>query len=260
MILNNLLVSVSPLVNVNGFVSNLAQAKDELRKALEVKADYCSECRAEYFKSIDGGIDDNGIAHINVIGEIVEVDECIAYWWGLVVPSTVGRVLKSYEANANCKEIHFHFNTGGGAIGTIPELADAIFYCEKPTKAIVTENCCSAGYWLASQCDSIIATRGATIGALGVYIVLTDYSKHDAERGIITHLISTAELKGIGEWGTPLTEAQREFLQGYINDSGKMFLADIKRSRPSFDVELFTGAFWHSEMALDLGVIDDMLV
>lgn len=256
--LNHSIVSVSPLVNLNAVFSALAKATDTIVK--DVKADWYEDVKNSYLKTVDGGIDDNGTAHINIVGELFETSCSCAYWFGIAIPSVIVQFVRNYERNNACKDIAFHFNTGGGSIGTIPELADAIFYCTKPTTAYITEQCCSAGYWLASQCKRIYATRGATIGALGVYIALTDYSEYEAQQGIKTHLISTAELKGIGEWGTPLTEAQKDFLQSFINRSGEMFVADIKRARPAFDVELFTGAFWHAEDALDRGLIDDVLI
>lgn len=255
--LNHSVVSVSPLLNFGAVVNRIAQGQ---ARAIELKADYLSECVAQYAAQIDKGIDENGIAHINLVGEIYECNPVFALWYGIAVPSMIGECVRKYEQMPACKEIYLHVNSGGGAISTVPELADTIFSCTKPTTAIVTENCCSAAYWIASQCKRIVATRGATIGALGVYIALTDTSEEFARWGVKVHLISTAELKGLGECGTPLTEAQRDFLQSFINRSGELFAADIKRARPSFDSSLFSGAFWHSEDALDLGLIDDMLI
>ena len=251
------IVSVSPLLNFNAFAMKLTKAQEQIHT---IKADMYSEAVNTYTNSIDGGLDGNGYAIVNIVGEIFEAHPLIALWCGLAVPSVIAKVVNAYKMDTHCKGIRFIFNTGGGSIATVPELADTIFNLGKPTIAEVHENCCSAGYWLASQCDSIVATRGATIGALGVYIALTDCSKMLNDMGVKTHLITTSELKGLGEYGVALTDAQIKFLQDYVNRSGEMFIADIKRKRPSFDVKLFNGAFWHSEDALDLGIIDDVLL
>lgn len=255
--LNHSIVSVSPLLNFGAVLGNLA--KGQVKK-MELQANYREECKAQYVAQVDGGLDRFNIAHIFLVGEIYEADPCCALWYGLAVPSIIAEAVRKYEAMQECAGIHLHINSGGGAIATVPELADALFYCEKPTKAIITEQCCSAAYWVASQCDELVATRGATIGALGVYIAVTDCSEEYAKWGIKVHLISTAELKGLGEYGTPLTEAQLDFLQSFITRSGELFLADIKRARPQFDTSLFNGAFWHAEDALDKGLIDDVLM
>ena len=253
------IVSISPLLNFNAFNIQMAKAEEAMHK-VQAQSNFEEECRAEYFRAIDGGLNDAGVATINIVGAIYEAHPWIALWCGLAVPSVIAKVVEFYKNDTKCTAIKFIFNTGGGSIATIPELADVIFNCEKPTTAEIHEQCCSAGYWLASQCDTIVATRGATVGALGVYIALTDYSKMLENEGIKTHLISTSELKGIGEFGVALTESQIKFLQKFVNRSGEMFLGDIRRKRPAFDAELFSGAFWHAEDALDLGVIDDMLV
>lgn len=257
MVTKHAVVSVSPLVNVSALVTKLAKAEEAYHKT---KAESLTDIERAYVSTVDGGIDAQGVATINIVGEIYECDPFFALWCGLAVPSVIAKVVDFYKNDTKCTAINFIFNTGGGSIATVPELADAIYYVGKPTTAIVHCDCCSAGYWLASQCDKIVASRGATIGALGVYVALTDYSKMLENQGIKTHLISTAELKGLGEFGVGLTEAQVKFLQSYVNRSGEIFLADIKRKRSTFDAELFNGAFWHAEDALELGVIDDVLI
>ena len=253
------IVSVSPLMNYQAFAVMLTRAQEKLHEA-KAQSNFEEECRAEYYRVIDGGIDAQGVATINIVGEIYEAHPWIALWCGLAVPSVIAKVIKRYDDDKACSAICINFTTGGGSISAVPELADMIYNCSKPTTAVVREQCCSAGYWLASQCDTIVATRGATVGALGVYIALTDYSAMLNDAGVKTHLISTSELKGLGEFGVALSEAQIKFLQSYVNRSGEMFLSDIKRKRPTFDASLFNGAFWHSEDALDLGVIDDVLI
>lgn len=253
------IVSVSPLVNFNAFSVQLAKAEENLLKQ-KSEASFEEECFNNYYRSIDGGINEEGEATIFITGAIYEAHPWIALWCNLAVPSIIDKIVKLYKLDSKCKSLRIVFNTGGGCIATIPELSDTIYNFGKPTIAEVREQCCSAGYWLASQCDSIIASRGATVGALGVYIAVLDSSAYEAKQGFKTYLITTSELKGIGERGLPLTEAQQKFLQSYVNRSGELFLADIKRKRPSFDVDLFDGAFWHAEDALDLGVIDDVLL
>lgn len=255
--MNHCVVSVSPLLNFGAVLTKLERGK---AKAIEVKADYLAEARAQYMQRVDRGLDARGVAHVYLEGEIYECDPCFADWFCLAVPSVVAEAVRKYDALPECREIYLHINSGGGAIGTVPELADTIFGCQTPITAYATEQCCSAAYWVASQCDSIIATRGAVIGSLGVYIALADTSKMLEKDGVQVRLFSTAELKGMGEYGVPLTEAQAKFLQTFVDRSGELFIADIKRARPSFDQSLFSGAFWHAEDALDLGIIDDVLI
>ena len=48
---------------------------------------------------------------------------------------------------------------------------------QKPVETMVSGLCCSAAYYIASAATSILASRGSTLGALGVYAV------HEATQG-----------------------------------------------------------------------------
>lgn len=248
--------SVSPMVNISAIAHAMSTAKASL---LNPQARDRFNYVEAYRTVVDGGIID-GVAHINICGYIAETSVDVALWCDVSIPSFIGAVIEGYKQDPACEALCIHFSTGGGCIGTVPRLADKIFNFGKPTYASITEQCCSAGYWLASQCDTIVADRGAIVGALGVYLTIWDNSEVFAKDGIKVHLISTGELKGLGEYGTPLTEAQKNFLQAHIDYSGRMFLADIRRKRTAFDESLFNGAFWHAEKALELGLIDDVLI
>jgi ClpP class serine protease len=234
------IVSVSPLFNLSALSVKMQKAEELLRNT---KAEMLAPISEQYDALIDGGLDAEGYAIINIQGEIYETSPLFALWCDFAVPSVIGKIVKQYESDNACKGFRFVFNTGGGSISTVPELADVIFNLSKPSIAEIHENCCSAGYWLASQCDTLIATRGATVGALGVYIAIYDYSKMLEKEGVKAHLISTAELKGMGTFGVELTEDQIDFLKAYVKRSGEMFLADIKCKRPAFNEKLFSGAF-----------------
>lgn len=250
-----LICSVSPMVNISALAKSIENAKTMMLTKASERINYVEA----YSNLVDGGIVD-GVAHVNIHGFIHETDIGWALWCDCAVPSFIGAVIERYKQDPACTALCLHFNTGGGAISAVPRLADKIFNFGKPTYASITEQCCSAGYWLASQCDTIVADRGAIVGALGVYLTIWDDSEALAKDGIKVHLVTTGELKGLGEWGVPLTEAQKTFLQEHINYSGDMFVADIKRKRTAFDVNLFSGAFWHAEKALGLGLIDDVLL
>ena len=73
------------------------------------------------------------------------------------------------DADTNVKRIELHFNTPGGQVDGCYDTMGAIAAADKPTKAMVGSLCASAGYFLASQTDEIVATSKASrVGSVGV--------------------------------------------------------------------------------------------
>ena len=205
------------------------------------------------------GVDVNGIAHLNITGAIFQTDRRTASELGFTRPADIEEALYRVKEDADIKGAIFEIDSPGGQTQGIQELADVIYTLDKPTMAFTRGECCSAAYWLASQCDKVMATRAATVGSLGVYCVVEDNSKEMANLGVECVLFSTGAVKGAGEFGVPLTTAQREFMQSSVDALGNLFLATIQRKRTGFDASHFTGAYWLGEQAIELGLVDDLI-
>lgn len=225
------------------------------------KADFAGECAAAVRRRIDGGMDSEGIATVNIVGMIAELPPAWCYWTDAVAPSMVAEVVRAYEADERCTGIRFVFDSGGGLIKGVPDLVDVIAAISKPKSAFIANGgyCCSAAYWIAANCGPITATRGAEIGCLGVYAVLWDTSKL-AEGWGVPHLITTGGIKGQGEPGIPFSEEYLAFMRESVKRQGEIFLQDIVRGRGAFDAGLFNGEWWDAEGALDRGLIDDIIL
>lgn len=92
--------------------------------------------------------------------------------------------LTAFENDRDIDQIVFNFNTGGGEATGIGELAQQIKTCTKPTTAYVDGMSASAGYWLASACDKIVAHETALLGSVGVVYILMDVSKYMENLGV----------------------------------------------------------------------------
>lgn len=199
-------------------------------------------------------------AVITISGVIMEDDPCWCYWFRMTAPSAVSRLIKRAVADENIENIIFVFNSPGGCVVGVPELAAEIRACPKPKSAYVDGMCASAAYWLASQCSPIVSTRGAVVGSIGVYTILYETADLANAFGIKTHLISSGSLKAIGEFGTVFTEEQQDFMQGRINALFDMFRGDILAVRPSITDESMNGGYWFGQEALDRHLIDGILL
>ena len=120
---------------------------------------------------------------INITGPIFrygEVDACSTVYG----TQHFSEQLTQFENDDGISEIVFNFDTGGGEATGIGELAQQIKACTKPTTAYVDGISASAGYWLASACDKIVAHETALLGSIGVVYILMDTSKYMENLGV----------------------------------------------------------------------------
>lgn len=148
----------------------------------------------------------------------------------------------------------------GGVIKGVPELAAYVRAAVKggaTIHAFTRGQCCSAAYWVASQCTDVTATRGAIVGNVGAYAVYTDWAEANAKIGVRNTLFASGDLKAAGHPDFPLTDTQRAFLAEHIDALAGMFFEDLFAARPQVDAEAVkTGGWWLADRARAIGLID----
>ena len=85
-----------------------------------------------------------------------------------------------------------------GSIRFLEELANKIRDLAKPTMAYTDSEMASAAYWIASAADKVVASPSSTVGSVGVYMVVADYSKAAEAQGIKMVVIKSGKFKGAG--------------------------------------------------------------
>lgn len=156
-------------------------------------------------------------------------------------PSVVGHILV--------------FETGGGTSSSVPELADAISGCQKPTIAWVDGMMCSAGQFAGSYCREIIASRPADlVGSIGTMIVYEgrkSISEEDSAK--VVHLRIYADDAG---------EKNQEFeaainamdvtlvKERILNPHNQAFIAEMQRLRPGITTEHLAGRTFRADQVL----------
>ena len=113
----------------------------------------------------------DGTAYIPIIGALLEKKDILLEMFGVSHSgySEIRSAIKVAEEDEKISRIAFVLNTPGGYVSGLDLTAQMIQETKKPTTGIITSLCCSAGYYLASQMDSISAlTKGAMVGSIGV--------------------------------------------------------------------------------------------
>lgn len=118
-----------------------------------------------------------GVGVISVSGIISRHTDMFASFFGLG-SAAIENIAKDFQSlldNEEVKSIILDFDTPGGAITGVNELAEIIYNARgiKPIKAYVTGMACSAGYFLAAACDEIIIDEMGQVGSIGVMRVVS---------------------------------------------------------------------------------------
>lgn len=116
-----------------------------------------------------------GVIHVS--GIISRHADMLASFLGMG-SAAIENIAKDFQSlldNDEVKSIILDFDTPGGAITGVNELAEIIYNARgiKPIKAYVTGMACSAGYFLAAACDEIIIDEMGQVGSIGVMRVVS---------------------------------------------------------------------------------------
>ena len=211
-------------------------SKDQMHTAAMARADFDPDAPAHPWNAREAvAYTADGVAVIRVSGTIVKgVSALVAWYFGFARLEAIDAALDEIANRGNVRAIVFAFDSPGGYTTGVEECAASIAAASSavPTFAYSDTMCCSAAYWLASQCSGgIVAANSADIGCVGTYMALYDYSAWLEQQGIKLHLVRAGNMKGLGVFGKELTEEERAFLQAEVDAINAQFLAAVHEGR-----------------------------
>jgi protease-4 len=178
---------------------------------------------------------------------------------------TVNEVKKFFE-DKSLKAIVLKVDSPGGVSSAGQAIFREILYYKKlhPEKYVVgyvERLAASAGYYIATAADYIIATPSSTIGSIGVVIQHPSFKELLEKIHISYSITKTGEYKGIGNPFLTMTPEEKAIFQEMSNDTYKQFLRDVAVQRPqlSTNTKLWAeGKIFTGEQALALKLIDEI--
>jgi signal peptide peptidase SppA len=173
------------------------------------------------------------IAFIPIKGVIGSNLSEVEKMMGAVDIDDVKMWLKCAEEDEKIKRVVLEVDSVGGTVTGVPEVANLIkrIGASKHTMAYTEGDACSAAYWLASQCNEFYATPSATVGSVGVYVSMPDFTQAFANEGIRMEVIKAGKYKASGLEGTSLSDEQRQHIQDDVNEIHEDFKNAVKGVR-----------------------------
>lgn len=146
----------------------------------------------------------------------------------------IGGWIREADADQRVDGIVLRIDSPGGMVSGTETLAAIIKNTSKPVVAFVDDLAASAGYWLASQTDYIIANNTtAQIGSIGVLLSFRDVQPALEKQGVKFHTILAPQ----SENKTKLFEKLRagdyeEYKEQVLRPLAEKFIQAIQSNRP----------------------------
>lgn len=213
-------------------------------------------------------VSDDGLATIPIVGPMVKgAPDWAMEWYGLAGTGKIREAVEAAAQDKSIKAIVIRIDTPGGSVDGLADLGDSVYRASqiKPTVSQVEGMAASAGYYVASQTQSIRANRMDLVGSIGTRMTLWDTSKMFEDAGIKVLTIDSAPedrpFKSAGEDGTAITDQQQEDFQRivdtYFSDFRSAVIRGRRMSNEQFD-GIADGRVWPATEAIGLGLIDSV--
>jgi len=159
------------------------------------------------------------------------------------------------------KALVIRIDSPGGAVAASQELYAELKKAREELPVVVSMGnvAASGGYYAAIAADTIFANPGTTTGSIGVIAGITLFHRLTDKIGLDFEVLKSGDFKDTGNPFREMTEAERGYLQGWINDVYEQFIEAVAEERgltleevkKVADGRVFTG-----RQAKELGLVD----
>jgi capsid assembly protease len=182
----------------------------------------------------DDGVQMAGrVAVVPVFGTLCQRIATLEQASGGISAERLGVTLDGLVEDKQVRSILLAFDSPGGAVAGVPELADKIrgYRGQKKCVAIADSMAASAAYWLASQAQEVYCTPSGMVGSIGVLAAHEDLSDKLKEEGRKVTLITAGKYKGEGNPYEPLSDAAKEEMQSKVDHYYGAFVDAVAAGR-----------------------------
>lgn len=130
----------------------------------------------------------------------------------------------------------------------------------KPVIASMSDYAASGGYYLAMNCDTIVAQPHTITGSIGIFGIMFDMSDFLGDKiGITFDEVRTGEFGDTYTVTRPLTQAEKNFIQKNLDEYYEIFTTKAAEGRDVAHAEIqkvASGRVWTGEQAQDRKLVD----
>src|SRR5215510_11639818 len=183
----------------------------------------------------------------------------------IIDPNPVVQQLKKFGDDDSIKAIILHVNSPGGGVAASEEIYREVKRIrDQKNKHIVADIetvGASGAYYVSAATDKIYADSGSVVGSIGVIAEWVNYGDLMRWAKLKPEVLKVGEFKDTGDPRRELTPAERQYLQGLIDNMYSQFVravADGRHTKESDIKPIADGRVWTGEQALSMHLIDQI--
>lgn len=211
------------------------------------------------YLSFGGGHDDESFAGFGSKIAVVDLDGVI------FSPKQIVPQLKKFADDDSVKAIIIHVNSPGGGVAASEEIYREVKRIRDEKKKRIVASIetvgASGAYYVASATNKIYADKGSVVGSIGVIAEWVNYGELLKWAKLNAITMKAGEFKDTGSPTREMTPAEREYMQGLIDNMHTQFIqavADGRHAKESDIRAIANGKVWTGEQAVDLKLVDQI--
>ncbi len=182
-------------------------------------------------RNSDFSISDNKIAIIELNGTIDNSEK-------------INSLIKKAKDNSSVKAIVLRINSPGGMVGASQEIYQEVTTARAEGKIIVSsmgDLGASGAYYIACGTDKIVANPGTLTGSVGVIMNFMNWQGLMSNKlGLQFYNIKSGRFKDSGTPNRPMTDDEKQYFQGVIDNVFNQFLEVVIKGREDSIREVLT--------------------
>lgn len=217
---------------------------------------YCQVAESPLKKVMKSG---KNIAVLYALGDITENGE-----EGIASERLVPTILELAEKD-EIDGLILRVNSGGGSAYASEQIWEALeqfkAITKKPFYVSMSDMAASGGYYISCGADKIYAEPLTLTGSIGIFGIIPNIQPLLKDKlGVNTYTISTNE-GSMPTITSPMTESQRNAMQGYVNQGYELFVSRCAKGRHKTVDQIKAiaeGRVWDGQSALKNGLVDKL--
>ncbi|HXY52498.1 MAG TPA: signal peptide peptidase SppA [Terriglobales bacterium] len=183
----------------------------------------------------------------------------------ILTPDPVVEQLRKFADDDSVKAIILHVNSPGGGVAASEEIYREVRRIRDDKKKRVVASIetvgASGAYYVSSATNRIYADNGSVVGSIGVIAEWVNYGDLLRWAKLRDVTLKAGEFKDTGSPVREMNPAERQYLQGMIDNMHTQFIqavADGRRMKVDDVKAIANGKVWTGEQALTMKLVDQI--
>src|SRR6266436_5315077 len=183
----------------------------------------------------------------------------------ILSPNPVVQQLKKFADDDSIKAIILHVNSPGGGVAASEEIYREVKRVRDEKKKHIVASIetvgASGAYYVSSATNKIYADHGSVVGSIGVIAEWVNYGELLQWAKLKDITLKAGEFKDTGSPTREMTPAEREYLQGLIDNMHTQFIQAVVDGRHAKEADIraiANGRVWTGEQANGMKLVDEI--